>query len=132
VSPAAALVAELQARGITLERQGDGLRVRPISRLTPEERAALRCHKAEVLALLTAVAVTLEIQTVREVLGTQAEDSHAVAGVRIAVLAAVRELEAGIRAGALPPRRLIHGRPLADWLDLTTLARLLRAGGARR
>jgi hypothetical protein len=128
----AALVAALRARGVTLEPRGDKLRVRPVSRLTPNELEALRQYKAEVLALLTPVSVTLDIQTVREVLGREATDPHAVACVRFAVVAALRELEAGIRAGSLPPRRLVHGRPLADWLDLNSIARLLRAGGARR
>jgi hypothetical protein len=40
--------------------------------------------------------------------------------------AAVHELEAGISAGVLPPRRLVHGRPLADLLSLDDVARLLR------
>jgi hypothetical protein len=41
------------------------------------------------------------------------------------------EIQAGIRSGHLPPRRIIAGRPLADWLPLETLALLLRAGGVR-
>jgi len=49
---AVALVADLQARGVTLEPRGDRLAVRPVSRLTREEIEALRRHKAEVLALL--------------------------------------------------------------------------------
>lgn len=53
MTPAAALVAELQARGVILRPDGEILRVRPVSLLSPEELATLRAHKAEVLALLT-------------------------------------------------------------------------------
>jgi hypothetical protein len=59
-------------------------------------------------------------------------DSHAVACLRFDVLAAVRELAAGIAAGVLPPRRLVAGRPLADWLSLDDVAALFRAWGERR
>ena len=41
----AALVADLQARGVTLEPRGDRLAVRPVSRLTREELEALRRYK---------------------------------------------------------------------------------------
>ena len=51
---AAALVGDLQARGVTLVPEGDKLRVRPVSRLSAEELEALREHKAEVLAFLSA------------------------------------------------------------------------------
>lgn len=47
-----ALVADLQGRGVTLEPRGDKLAVRPVSRVTAEELARLRQHKAEVLRLL--------------------------------------------------------------------------------
>jgi hypothetical protein len=46
------LVADLQARGITLEARGTRLAVRPASRVTDDEKAALRRHRAEVLAVL--------------------------------------------------------------------------------
>jgi hypothetical protein len=48
------LVATLQARGVMLRPDGDRLHVRPVEALTPEELAALREHKADVLALLAA------------------------------------------------------------------------------
>jgi tubulysin polyketide synthase-like protein len=51
VTPAA-LVAELRARGVTLRPDGDALRVRPVSKVKPEELEALRQYKPEVLALL--------------------------------------------------------------------------------
>ena len=49
------LVAQLRARGVTLEPDGPTLVVRPAAAVRPEEIAALRQHKAEVLALLRAV-----------------------------------------------------------------------------
>jgi hypothetical protein len=49
------LVARLRARGVTLEPDGPTLVVRPVSAVHPDEVAALRQHKAEVLALLRTV-----------------------------------------------------------------------------
>jgi hypothetical protein len=71
--------------------------------------------------------VSLDPTTVREVLDRDADDPHAVGCLHFDVLAVVRELEAGIATGQFPPRRLIRGRPLAEWLDLDELARLLCA-----
>ena len=48
----AALIAELQARGVTLVPDGDLLRCRPKSSLTEDDLAALRTNKPEVLRLL--------------------------------------------------------------------------------
>src|SRR2546425_68077 len=73
----------------------------------------------------TLEAVSLDTTTVREVLGAK-PDPHDVAIIRFEVLAAIEKYEAGIRTGALPPRLVVRGRPLADWLDLGHLARLLR------
>ena len=72
--------------------------------------------------------ITLNRTTTRQVLGSASTDPHAVACIRFDVVAAVREIEAGIRVGVLPPRRLVRGRPLADWLSLDDVAWLLRAG----
>ncbi len=47
------LVETLRSRGVTLEPQGDQLRVRPASRLTAEEMARLRVAKPAVLAYLS-------------------------------------------------------------------------------
>ena len=49
------LVAQLRARGVTLEPDGPTLVIRPASAVRPEEITALRQHKADVLALLRAV-----------------------------------------------------------------------------
>jgi hypothetical protein len=52
VTAAARLVSELRRRGLALRRDGDNLVVRPKSSMTPDLRAQLLAHKAEVLALL--------------------------------------------------------------------------------
>jgi hypothetical protein len=132
VSLAAALVEMLRARGVTLEPRGDKLRVVPASAVTPEEVDALRRHKAEVLALLMPEPpLALDPQTVREVLGRDADDPHAVACLRFDVLATVRRLEQEIASGRITPRvRLIRGQPLALWLGMEQLARLMGAWDA--
>lgn len=50
------LLDRLRARGVELVAAGDRLRFRPADALTADELEALRRHKAEVLALLTAPA----------------------------------------------------------------------------
>jgi hypothetical protein len=49
---AAQLLSELARQGFTLIAEGDGIRVRPASRLTEELRQAVRRHKSELLVLL--------------------------------------------------------------------------------
>lgn len=49
---AAALLADLRARGVTLEAAGSRLRFRPREAVPSDLRAALAAHKAELLALL--------------------------------------------------------------------------------
>jgi hypothetical protein len=75
--------------------------------------------------------LSLDPATVREVLGPDADDPHAVACLRFDVLVVVRAIEAGIRSGVLPPRRLVHGKPLADWLGMDQLAQLMGAWDMR-
>lgn len=130
----AALVADLRAKGVTLEPRGDKLAVRPVSRLTPDELESLRRHKAEVFSLLRAGSaasrrpwVDFDPVTVREALGAQ-PDPHDLACIRFDVLSAVVALEREIQTGVIAPgSRLVHGRPLGDWLGLDEVARLLRA-----
>ena len=47
------LLAELQARGVTLEPRGEKLAVRPVSKLTPQEMETLKAYKTEIMAILT-------------------------------------------------------------------------------
>jgi hypothetical protein len=135
---AAALVETLRARGVTVRAVGGRLRLRPASAVSADEVAALKRHKPELLRLLAPVDVgdpapalpTLDPDTVHEVLGRD-PDPHVLAAVAWDVLEVVRVIQGGIRSGQLPPRRLIEGRPLADWLPLDALAALLRLGGVR-
>lgn len=75
-----------------------------------------------------AAEISLDPGTVRDTLGPR-PDPHHIAMLKLDVMAAVAWLEAEIRTGSLGPAPLlVRGRPLADWLDLGALARLLRAG----
>jgi hypothetical protein len=131
---ALALVATLRGRGVELVPDGDELVVRPASRAA-DLLDDLRRLKPEVLAVLRrprAPSLVLNPETVREVLDADAGDPHAVACLRFDVLAVVRKLEEEIATSSLAPGlRLVRGRPLADWLDLDDLARLLCAWGER-
>ena len=131
MTPAAVLVESLRARGVELRAVGDRIRYRPASALTPDDLEALRQQKAEVLSLLSPKMspLTLDPTTVREVLGDHPNE-HNVAILRLDVLAVVRQLEAEIATGSIRPGvRLVRGRPLADWLNLDVIARLLRCRG---
>lgn len=128
---ALALLAEARAAGLRLEVDGDRLLVRGPKAAEPIVHR-LRDAETAIVRLLTTPEITLDPDTVREVLlGPDAADPHTVACLRFDVLEAVREFEAAIQSGVLPPRRLIHGRPLADWLCLHDVARLLSARSAR-
>ncbi len=132
MTPVAALVDALRDRGVTFRVDGETVYVKPVAAVTPGELAVLRERKAEVRALLAArptlrMWVDLDPVAVRETLGDP-PDQHSLACVRFDVLAAVHELETGIASGVLPARRVVWGKPLADWLTLDALARLLGAG----
>jgi hypothetical protein len=60
---AAAVLAALHARGVTVMRVGGRLRVRPASRLTDELRAALRANKPALLARLTDQPAAFEVRS---------------------------------------------------------------------
>jgi TubC N-terminal docking domain len=125
---AAALVESLRARGVHLRVVGDRIRYRPASALTPADLEALKERKVEILRLLAqpAPALTLDLVTVREVLGGR-PDPHDLGILRLDVLAAVRQLEIEIASGAIwPGVRLIRGRPIAAWLSLDDLARIMQ------
>jgi hypothetical protein len=75
--------------------------------------------------------VRLDPTTVREVLGPK-PDEHDVAILRLDVLAAVAWLEAEIQTGMIGQQPLlVRGRPLGDWLNLGTIAGLLKLGQTR-
>jgi len=116
---------------VVLEADRGVLVVRPAAAVNPEEVAALRRHKAEVLRFLTRAPsqqVRLDRAPGRKVLGAEADEPNAVASLRSDVLAAVRDLDQEIRTGRVARTlRLVRGRPLADWLSLDEMARLLRA-----
>jgi hypothetical protein len=124
------LLTEVLALGVSVIPTARGtIRVRPVERLTPELLDRLRDHKQQILAILQGPPrtwVDLDASTVREALGPD-PDAHAIAVLQFDVLAAVRQLEVEIQTGALASNpRLVRGRPLADWLDLDDIARLLR------
>jgi hypothetical protein len=154
VSPDA-LVDLLRARGVTLEIAGDRLKITPASAVTPDELAMLRARKAEVLRLLAGppprpipdldprvvcdhfglplpagrVPAAVATKALADAMLTGTLDPKAVSDLHEQVLAAVCELEWEINAGTLKRTpRLVQGRPLADFLDLDTVARLLREG----
>ena len=130
VSAAAALLAELRERRIELKAAGDKLRYWPAESVTPDDLVRLRTHKLELLRLLTIAEsvsplLVLDTTTMREVLGP-APAPEVVATVRREVIAAIAVVQAGIATGTLPPRQLVRGHPLADWLSLDEIALLLR------
>jgi len=139
---AEALVTALRARGVELVAAGDRIRYRPADALTDEDRAALRQRKGEVLALLVqqTVAVstpphrppfTLCTQTVTEVLGAR-PDPRELESVHHEVAAAIAQLGFEVQTGRIGREPLvIRDVPLALWVDLSTIAALLRAGKTR-
>jgi len=134
MTPAVELLARLRARGVVLEPDGGILVVRPAGAVQPQEVAALRRHKAEVLAMLRGrwwPSIALNLVTVGEVLGPT-PDEHALACLHLDVLGAVRQLEREVAADSIRPTPLlVRGRPLGDLLDLGDVARLLASRAQR-
>jgi hypothetical protein len=136
---AVALLVSLRARGVEVFTDGHRVGVRPAGALTKDEREALRRQKRELLELLTSpprFLPLLDPDALRDMLGER-PSPHAVAMLAWDVKDALDGLEAEIASGHVAPGiRLVHGRPLADWLDLGDVARLLalqrdRRGAAR-
>ena len=122
------LVETLRTRGVELEAVGDRLRFRPGEAVTPKEREALRRQKAEVLRLLEPL--VLDTVTLRAVLGHHPKPEP-VAALEAELRQAISQYRVEIWTGILGAGvLLVRGRPLADWLDLDTVARLL--GAAKR
>jgi hypothetical protein len=48
------LLVDLQRQGFSLHSEGNGIRVAPVSKLTPEQRGMIRANKNELLRLLRA------------------------------------------------------------------------------
>lgn len=134
------LLATLQARGVELVAAGDRLRWRPREALTPVEVERLRDHKAQLLRLLAepktadspAPPLRLDSVTVREVLGPT-PTPEVLQQVESEILAALAGLDQEIRSGQLGPGpMLVRGIPLALWLPLDQVARLLGTYRPRR
>lgn len=154
---AEALIEILRDRGIVVRAVGDRLKVRPASAVSADEVEALKRHKPEILRLLAiepqfilpdldsralAEHFGLEVppyattETVNAIINTAVLsgriDPKGVTDLHELVVAAVRGLEWEISAGRIERRlRLVAGRPLADWLPLQDVARLLSQGGGR-
>ena len=74
----------------------------------------------------------LNPQTIEAVFGTSLPSAHWLAWVRADVERAIAEYQADVAAGVRwPVVRRIEGRPLADWLPLDEVGRLLSLGGPR-
>ena len=56
MASAQAIVANLTARGISLDRDGSAIVVRPAGKLTDDDRRIIREHKDAILELLSAAA----------------------------------------------------------------------------
>lgn len=129
------LLATLRARGVKLIAAGDRLRWHPREALTPGEVEQLRACKPEVLQALAHVQPrppALAVSTVIETLGPHPTPGQLKAlGVEVA--AALGRFQSEIRSGQLGSAPLlVRGRPLADYLPLETVARLLTEGSRRR
>jgi len=76
-------------------------------------------------------AYSLDPETVRAVLGPAPHRPDAFDRVRAEVACALFDLHQAVAAGRLGGVRLVRGRPLGEWLDLDTIADLLRTGSRR-
>lgn len=125
------LLAELACLGVTVTADGERLIIQPASKLTDELRAALRAHKAELLAAvsappiapLTALAHQLPIGP-REVLDCLLSVYPRAGGLRACDLAEASRLPIGVVLGALD---LLHGAGIAGrWKGFWSPANSLR------
>jgi hypothetical protein len=92
-----------------------------------EKESAGRERSSRSLLVVGDAVYALDPRTVRGLLGPE-PDPHALGCLKLDVAEALTAYLDGVRAGVLPPRRLVHGLPLADVLDLDDVARLLRHG----
>lgn len=131
---APALLRELSTRGVTVALEGEALRVQPSRVLTDELRAAIRCHKSELLQFLTRENVSREYSQPRDVAGDalaklsrEVEAARDGSHVRMnsRVLAAWREAEAATETPLTlsgTPRRKFSNEENAGALYDATLA----------
>jgi hypothetical protein len=103
---AAELLADLTREGFSLVPEGDGIRVTPVSRLTPTARQAIAAHKPALLALLAAPP-----RGMPTFVWDQAEAERLLGEVR----GAIARVEAAVAAGEAPPVRLAAMRA---WLEV--------------
>jgi hypothetical protein len=90
----------------------------------------ISCKPPQPAAPSRQIRLALDPETVRDTLGPS-PDPHDLAMLTLDVLAGVCWLEAEIRTSRIGRARLrVRGRPLADWLEVAEIARLLRDGKA--
>lgn len=103
------LLAELADLGVTVTADGDKLVIRPASRLTDDLRAALRAHKAELLAAASSVPPEGHLATIarrlppdtRQVLDCMLWLHADTGGLQVRQLAEAAQLPVGLVRGAL-------------------------------
>jgi hypothetical protein len=103
---AAELLASLTREGLTLDPEGEGIRVTPASRLTPAARQAIAAHKPALLDLLAALR-----RPTSAFAWDQVEAERLLAEVR----EALARVEAAVAAGKAPPARR---DVLRTWLEV--------------
>lgn len=136
--PEAPLAAKIREIAERLKTRRPGAEETASPAVTPPAmgEAAPLPAEAPLAAKIRALAESLKTPrldpvTVRQALGPR-PDPHLLACLRWDVLLAVRSLEQEIATGVIAPAvSLVHGKPLADWLSLDDLARLLEAGRDR-
>jgi hypothetical protein len=139
VTPAA-LLADLVARGVRVERRDEALHVvAPRGVLTAADKAALQAAKPALLRLLADAPndrhdqspLILDRVTLRAVLGPR-PDPVAVTALETEVRLAIRQYQVEVASGVLGPGPLrVRGRPVSDFLDLDLLGRLIQTRGPR-
>jgi hypothetical protein len=102
---AAKLLADLTRQGFNLTPEGDGIGVRPASRLTGQQREAIRAHKPALLTLLAAPRPTPAFAW------DQAEAERLLAQLR----EVLSRVERAVAAGTAPSAR---GDAMRTWLEV--------------